>query len=307
LSDLNAVLSRQGYKLVGRHSAVKTCHWLKLSLTKGQVCYKEKFYGIKSHRCLQMTPAVAYCSNSCLYCWRVLPGEGGLAWDGQSMPGEDKPTDIVEGALKAHRRGVCGFKGNAHVQLDKWQEAMEPKHVAISLSGEPTNYSPLDELLEEFQSRGMTTFLVTNGTNPDALRKIRQPTQLYVSLSAPSEEKYREVCRPAKGGSWQRLLESLSLLSGFSCPTVVRITAVHDLNMVDPAGYAGIISKCNPTYVEIKAYMHVGSSTGRLAFEAMPSHREILAFAGEIAEAAGYKPVNDVPISRVALLSRKNR
>lgn len=306
-TTLRLVLERQGYKLVGGHSAVKTCHWLRSSLTKGEACYKEKFYGIKSHRCLQMSPAVAYCSNACLYCWRTLPGEMGLEWDGLHIPAEGEPKEIAEGAIRAHRKAVNGFKGNPLVSVGMWREAMDPKHVAISLSGEPTDYARLGELLHEFRDRGMTTFLVTNGTNPDALGRMEEPTQLYVSLSASSEERYRAVCRPLVVENWGRLLDSLSLLKGFRCPTVVRITAVKGINMDDPQGYAGIISKSEPSFVEIKAYMHVGSSTRRLGFDAMPSHACIVALAQEIADTSGYKLVDEMAKSRVALLSRNGR
>lgn len=304
VSEPFGTLRSQGYHIVGRHSAVKTCLWVKNSLTKGKVCYKEKFYGIKSHRCLQMSPAVAYCSNRCLYCWRLMPGERGVNWDGECMPEEDDPKEIVEGALKVHRKALNGFKGNPLVPRERWEEAVRPMHVAISLSGEPTNYSRLDGLIEEFGRRGMTTFLVTNGTNPGALKRIRDPTQLYVSLSAPSEEAYRRICRPTSDGNWGKVMESLSLLSGFGCPTVVRITAVKDLNMFNPDAYSKVISKSSPTYVEVKAYMHVGFSTSRLGFDSMPSHGEILGFAKELAERTGYDIVDEVPISRVVLLSR---
>jgi len=243
VSEPFRTLRSQGYHIVGRHSAVKTCLWVKNSLTKGKVCYKQKFYRIKSHRCLQMSPAVAYCSNRCLYCWRLMPGERGLEWDGERMPEEDDPREMVEESLKVHRKALNGFKGNPLVPREKWEEAVRPRHVAISLSGEPTNYSRLDGLIEEFGRRRMTTFLVTNGTNPEGLKRIREPTQLYVSLSAPSEE----------------------------------------------------------------AYMHVGFSTGRLGFESMPSHREILGFAKELAERTGYEVVDEVSISRVALLSRRGK
>jgi wyosine [tRNA(Phe)-imidazoG37] synthetase (radical SAM superfamily) len=30
-----------------------------------------EFYGIRSHRCLQMTPVVDQCTHNCLFCWRV--------------------------------------------------------------------------------------------------------------------------------------------------------------------------------------------------------------------------------------------
>jgi tRNA wybutosine-synthesizing protein 1 len=307
LTDLALVLKRQGYKLVGRHSGVKACHWLKASLTKGEACYKEKFYGIRSHRCMQVSPALSVCSNNCLYCWRVLPAEGGKEWDGSGIHGEDDPEEIARGAIKAHQKCVNGFKGNPSVRLPMWKEAMDPRHVAISLSGEPTSYSRLDGLIEAFGKRGMTTFLVTNGTNPDALGEIREPTQLYVSLSAPSEDLYSRVCRPSNQGNWGKLMESLGILRSFSCPTVIRITAVRGLNMADAPGYARMIAKSSPTFVEVKAYMHVGYSTMRLPFDSMPSHREVVEFAKEIAGESGYSFADEVSISRVALLRREGK
>lgn len=307
MTDLFVVLRRQGYKLVGKHAGVKTCHWLKSSLTKGEACYKEKFYGIKSHRCMQMSPALSHCSNNCLYCWRVLPSEGGTQWVGVGLPDEDDPREIVEGSIKAHKKSVNGFKGNPYVKLEMWKESMEPRHVAISLSGEPTSYSMLDGLIGEFHRREMTTFLVTNGTNPEALAVLREPRQLYVSLSAPSEEVYGRVCRPSPPGNWGRLMESLTLLKSFSCPTVIRITAVKGLNMIDEIGYAHLIEKFSPTYVEVKAYMHVGASIRRLSFDSMPGHKEVIEFAKGIAVESGYFIGDEVPISRVALLKSRGK
>ena len=68
---LRKELENQHYKIVGNHSAVKLCHWTRKSLRDEGVCYKEKFYGIRSHGCLQMSPNIT-CNNNCLYCWRVI-------------------------------------------------------------------------------------------------------------------------------------------------------------------------------------------------------------------------------------------
>ncbi|HRU81722.1 MAG TPA: hypothetical protein P5168_04145, partial [Candidatus Methanomethylicus sp.] len=78
-------LRAQGYRTVGGHSAVKVCHWAKEALNGGEMCYKGRFYGISSHRCLQMSPAAAWCTNACLYCWRLLPGENGSGSAGGAM------------------------------------------------------------------------------------------------------------------------------------------------------------------------------------------------------------------------------
>ncbi|MCX8170161.1 MAG: 4-demethylwyosine synthase TYW1 [Candidatus Methanomethyliaceae archaeon] len=296
------ILRKQGYQIVGKHSGVKICHWVRKALTSETICYKSKFYGIETHRCLQMSPAVAFCTNRCIYCWRILPGERGAQWEGEKIIEEDDPKYIVEKAIEAHRRALTGYKGNPKVLKEKLEEAMNPKHVAISLSGEPMLYSRIGELIEEFKRRKMTTFLVTNGTLPNVLEKIVEPTQLYISVSAPSKEIYKKVCRPLYEENWEKLLTSLSLLKSFNCSTVIRITLVKGLNMEDPSGYANIIKIGMPRYIEVKAYMHVGCSIWRLGAEAMPSHNEVISFAKMIAERSGYEIIDEVPSSRVALL-----
>lgn len=298
-----SILKKQGYQIVGKHSGVKTCHWVRRALTRDNVCYKGKFYGIRTHRCLQMSPAVIFCTNRCIYCWRILPGEGGVQWEGAKIVEEDDPKFIAEKSIEAHRRALTGYKGNPKALKEKLEEAMNPKHVAISLSGEPTLYSRIGELIEEYKKKDMTTFLVTNGTLPEVLERIVEPTQLYISVSAPSKQVYNKVCRPIYEDNWDKLMKSISMLNSFKCPTVIRITLVKGLNMEDPEGYANIIKIGRPKYVEVKAYMHVGYSIWRLRADAMPSHDEVLQFAKLIAERSGYEIVDEVIASRVVLLT----
>lgn len=68
--DLSNELAGQGYQLTGRHSAVKLCYWTRQSLVNRRDCYKGRFYGIQSHRCLQMSPAIDSCNLHCRFCWR---------------------------------------------------------------------------------------------------------------------------------------------------------------------------------------------------------------------------------------------
>jgi tRNA wybutosine-synthesizing protein 1 len=151
----------------------------------------------------------------------------------------------------------------------------------------------------------MTTFLVTNGTRPEVLKRLSvEPTQLYISLSAPTYEKYREICRPRSSNSWERLMESLELVKSFRCPTVVRLTLVRGLNLEEPDGYARLIARTEPTYIEPKSYMYVGYSRKRLGFANMPGHSEIREFSLRLAELTGYNIIDESTESRVVLLSR---
>ena len=221
------------------------------------------------------------------------------------IPKIDPPETIVEGCFKAQERILTGYKGNPKANWRKFQEALSPRQVAISLTGEPTLYEPLGELIRTFRQRGLTTFLVSNGTLPHRLSKLsHEPTQLYVSLCAPNEQVYKQVCRPEFPGAWERLQETLDLLQGFRCPTVLRSTLVKGLNMNGVEEYVKMIEKANPTYIEAKAYMHIGFSGLRLGFERMPTHTEVKEFAKQLSEKSGYMILDEAPESRVVLLSR---
>ncbi|MGP8336642.1 MAG: 4-demethylwyosine synthase TYW1 [Methanosarcinaceae archaeon] len=294
IPDFKNLLKKQGYSLAGNHSAVKTCLWLARSMKNEGSCYKSRFYGITSHCCIQMTPTLM-CNQECLHCWRPTEIDVPLPNDW------DSPVEIVGSCIAAQRKLISGFGGSA--PRERWLEGNEPKHAAISLSGEPTMYPYLPELVEEFGKQGISTFVVTNGTNPEMLKKIN-PSQLYMSLNAPDESIYIKACLPGISGLWKRINESLHVLKEKETRTVIRITAIKGLNMLDPAGYAKLIRKAKPDFVEVKAYMHLGFSRRRLPREAMPSHVEVMAFAKDIAHHLGYKVADDVEISRVVLLSK---
>ncbi len=303
--SLIEALKKHRYHIVGRHSAVKRCRWLYETLIHNRPCYKQKFYGIKTHQCIQMTPSLFYCTQQCLFCWRAQSGDLQISWEETKLPKWDSPEVIVEGSIKAQLEILSGYKGNPKADLQKFKEALRPKHAAISLTGEPTLYEPVGELIQVFHKRDFTTFLVSNGTVPYALAKLsREPTQLYISVCAPNKETYKKVCRPIIQNAWEKLNETLELLPSFSCPTVIRITAVRGLNMDDIKDYVKLIEKASPTYVEPKAYMHVGFSRLRLGYESMPSHREICDFASQLAREISYNIVDDSKESRVVLLSR---
>jgi tRNA wybutosine-synthesizing protein 1 len=210
--------------------------------------------------------------------------------------------------LQAQDKILSGYMGNPKVDWRKLTEALRPRHVAISLTGEPTLYDPLGELIRTFHHEGFTTFLVSNGTLPSKLSELsEEPTQLYVSVCAPDEQVFRRVCRPQLLDAWARLNETLGFLPCFRCPTVIRTTLVKGRNMRCAEGYAKLVEKANPTYIEVKAYMHVGFSNLRLSYEDMPGHKEVYAFAERLAELTGYGIIDESAESRVVLLSeRKN-
>jgi len=304
--ELVGRLRAQKYHLIGAHSAVKKCLWVHNALVYGRYCYKCKFYGIESHRCIQMSPSVLWCWNACLHCWRMRHQDLGISGaELTSLPYVDDPEFIAEMAIREHRRTVSGYRGRAPERLFK--EAMNPKHVAISLTGEATLYPRLSELIEEFHRRGLTTFLVTRGVRPDVLAGLdEEPTQLYISLEAFNEETYKYFNRPLVPNAWELTLETLNMLPSFTSPTVIRITLIKGFNMGDEAirSFKKLIEVAQPTYIEPKAYMHVGKSVERLSRDNMPTFNEVMEFARKLSLETGYKVVSYSTASRVALLTK---
>ena len=288
-----ATLSRQGYLFVDRRStaAVKPCLWCRRALGGGDVCYKQQFYGIESYRCVQMTPTLR-CNQRCLFCWRSFEHE-------PREEAELPPEALLAALPRLQKQALAGHK--VHVAPERFEEAANPRHVAVSLAGEPTLYSQLPRFLDLCTNAGMTTFLVTNGTRPWVVRDCR-PFQTYVSLDAPDEATYGRVCRPADPAAWDLVNESLGLLDARR--SAIRTTIVAGLNDHAPAGYGALVADSAPTFVEVKGYMHLGYSRKRLTAAHMPSHERVRAFAEQMARHAGYRVRGENVASRVVVLER---
>lgn len=300
--ETKEILQKQHYKVVGNHSAVKVCHWLRKSIRDEGYCYKQQFYGISSHRCLQMTPAVVWCTQKCVFCWRNIEKTAGI-----KLEKFDEPGEIIDAAVEAQRKLISGFGGiPERINMKKFKEAQNPNQAAISLAGEPTIYPRISELIEEFNGRNFTTFLVTNGTLPERIESLDSlPTNLYVSINAPNEKIYKKTCNPIIPGGWERLNRTLDLFPSIDTCKVVRITLVKDFNLVEPRLYSPIIEKAEPDFIEVKSYMHVGSSRRRLSEDNMPSFQEVREFSRILAGDTSYRVRDWKDDSRVVLLAKK--
>jgi len=300
--EVKKLLEKQQYEFVGEHSAVKICGWTKKALRGEGVCYKEKFYGLKAHRCVQMSVAVNFCDMDCIYCWR----------DRNNSPFSviDEPDEIIEKSILAQRHQLNGFGGNPVVDKVKFEESKEPLHFAISLTGEMTYYPKLGEFLTKLHEKNYTSFLVVNGQNPKVLREIPPPTQFYISLDGVTKEQHAKLCRPMKPNSWELLLESLDVMNerNKDTRTTLRLTMIKGMNTDDETlkGFATLIKRANPLFIEVKAYMFIGASMEKLELKNMPYHEDVRAYAETIAKHSGYKFIDEQESSRVVLLMKED-
>ncbi len=295
-------LEKQQYRLVGNHSAVKVCHWTKKMLKNEGGCYKFTFYGIRSHQCLQMTTSM-FCANRCTFCWRGQKAPVSKTWYGEI----DKPGYIIDEALKAHLDLLEGMAGNPKVPKKMIRTWEEVRHVALSLTGEPISYPLINEILEEFHKRKISTFLVTNGQYPDQIEKIKNITQLYLSVDAPNQKLLKQIDRPLFEDYYERLLQSLDILAKKQCRTCIRLTVIKDKNDTDLEGYKELIERGSPDFIEIKGYVHVGYSIYQLKKENMPYHKYVTEFSKKLEQLLpDYELISEHEPSHVTLLIKKS-
>ncbi|MEK6935168.1 MAG: 4-demethylwyosine synthase TYW1 [Nanoarchaeota archaeon] len=311
-NKIKKILEKQGYRVVGENSSVKICNWTKKSLINDGVCYKEQFYGIKSHRCCQISCTLFNCQNKCLHCWRNLDYTEDI-----DLKNIDEPKEIIEGCINQQRKLLEGFKGNSKVNLKKLQEAQEPMQFAISLIGEATLYPKLGELISELRKQGKTSFLVTNGLSPEVLEKLNKnkqlPTQLYISLNSPNETLYNQWHNSKIKNAWKKFNRTLKLFPKLKTRKVIRMTLVKGVNsnMKDEfvEDYVKLIKKSKTDFAEIKGYMSVGEARKRknMGYSDMPKYNEIKDFANKIAnelKSEGYKILDEHEFSNVVLIGK---
>lgn len=272
-------LEKQAYRMVGHHSSVKVCGWTKNMLLKKGGCYKFAFYGIRSHQCMQMTTSM-YCGSRCAFCWRGQKAPVATEWYGEI----DDPDAIINHASEEHIGLLAGYKNNPKSEKAYAKDISNIKHVALSLTGEPITYPKMNEILESFHKRKISTFLVTNAQYPQEMKKINYVTQLYLSIDAPNMEILKKVDRPLYTNFYERMLQCLDILATRTYRTCIRLTMIKDLNMEDIKGYAELIKRGSPDFLEVKGYMHVGASRLILKGENMPSIEEVEIFTEKLME-----------------------
>ncbi len=312
---MQALLKKQKYQISGKNTAVKKCRWTHNALRENRFCYKH-FYGIKSHQCIQFSP-VLICNFLCKFCWRIHESDIGVknmfqGYDPQDQKKLeemfDSPEEVADSLFLSQQKIICGYK--PYVPSEKYDEAMNPKHATLSLTGEPFLYPWVPELIQELKNRSLTVFIVTNGSVPRTLRSILEkkayPTQLYITLPTPGLTNFLKVHRPLeKEKALDQIYESLRIIGkGVPFRTVARLTVADGLNLIDPDGYAKMITEMmKPSFIEVKGVVHVGAAEKRLPRSAMPSHTKILNFSKELEKLTGYKIVAESEVSRLVILS----
>ena len=298
---------------VADHSTVELCHWTKKSFKHEGSCYKHQFYGILTHRCMEFSPAGMYCENRCVYCWRPMEFYDAMEMEPKQVA---EPEQILRKLMGERKKLIDGFYGDSRNDNQRLDESLLPTHYAISLSGEPTMYPKLPELIKYLKSLEATKsiFLVTNGQEPDMIQRLQDedalPTQLYLSTNAADYESFIKINKPKYDDSWERWNRTLNMLKDLDTRTVLRITLIRNYNdqkEMIPA-FAEMFRKASPHFIEIKSYMHIGRSTNRLEHENMLEMSEVKKFSEEIAKQSKIFSVMDESlVSRISILQNNER
>lgn len=298
---------------IADHSTVELCHWTKKSFKHEGSCYKHKFYGISTHRCMEFSPAGMHCENRCVYCWRPMEFYDSLKMEPEKVA---EPKEILTKLMEERKKLIMGYYGDSRNDKQRLDESLLPSHYAISLSGEPTMYPKLPELIKYLKSLEATKsiFLVTNGQEPDMIQRLQDedalPTQLYLSTNAADYDSFLKINKPKYDDSWQRWNKTLGMLKQLDTRTVLRITLIRNYNdqkEMIPA-FASMLQQASPHFIEIKSYMHIGRSTNRLEHSNMLEMDEVRKFSEEIAKQSQIFSIMDESlVSRIVILQNNHR
>ena len=324
---IKEILEKMHYELAGESSAVQVCRWTKKSLKGEEGCWKQKFYGIESHRCCQMSPNVMWCENSCIHCWRPIEYNLGKKMKKSDV---DDPKTILDKIVKARKKLMTGHGGDKNVPRKKYLESLEPTLFTLSLSGEPTIYPKLPELIKEIRKRKAISFIVSNGQNPEMIKKLEKnkalPTQLTISMNAPNKELFQVWHNSKNRDAWKKFNQTLDIIKKLQGKTrrAIRLTLVKELhtgtkldkitNMSDKnvKEYADLIKKADPDFIHIKGFKSLGYSRKRLQYDKQPFHPEVKDFTKKLLKELKewdktWKIQGEVERSCVFLLSRLNK
>lgn len=298
---------------VADHATVELCHWTKKSFKGEGSCYKHKFYGISTHQCMEFSPAGMHCENRCVYCWRPMEFYDSLKMDASKVA---EPEEMLAKLMEERRGLIMGHYGDPKSDRKKLDESLLPSHYAISLSGEPTMYPKLPQLIRYLRTLKATKsiFLVTNGQEPEMIQRLKDedalPTQLYLSTNAADYESFIMINKPRYDDSWERWNRTLEMMSSLDTRTVLRVTLIRGYNDSDQSmrAFAEMVKRANVHFIEIKSYMHIGRSTNRLERSDMLEFEEVSHFAGEVARKSGiYSVMDESEPSRIVVLQNQQR
>ena len=312
IDPLKAASLKKAKYGISDHGTVGLCHWTKKSFRHDGTCYKHAFYGISTHECMEFSPAGMHCQNRCVYCWRPVEFYDSMSMDASRVA---SPQEIMHGLMAERQRLLMGHYGDANADAKLIDESQLPSHYAISLSGEPTMYPRLPELIRYLKSLRSTKsiFLVTNGQEPDMIERLRDedalPTQLYLSANAADRESFVRINRPRYADSWERWNRTLEMLGTLDTRTVIRITLIRNHNTMRDmrSAFAKMLESSDVHFVEVKSYMHVGRSTGRLERENMLEMDEVCEFAADIESHGIFSYMNESEASRIVVMRNRRR
>ncbi|EPR78621.1 Radical S-adenosyl methionine and flavodoxin domain protein [Spraguea lophii 42_110] len=276
--SLKRALTKQGYKIVGTHSGVKLCRWTKSMLKGRGGCYKNSFYNIESHRCMEMTPSLA-CANKCIFCWRHYTNPVGTEWRWEV----DNPKLIFGRALEEHRKMVMQMRTAPGVLEHRYKEGLDVKHCALSLVGEPIMYPYINEFVDMLHSNSISSFLVTNAQFPEQLKSLKTVTQLYLSIDAPTKEALYKIDRPLHKDYWSRFTECIKILKDRKERTVFRLTLIKNYNNDDIIHYTTLINLGQPDFIEIKGVTFCGyTESTPMKMDNVPYHEDVQEFSKKL-------------------------
>jgi tRNA wybutosine-synthesizing protein 1 len=226
----------------------------------------------------------------------------------------DEPKDLIEGIIKERKKLLTGFGGRKGMDNEKLKKSFEPSLFTLSLSGEATLYPKLPELIRLIRKRKAISFLVTNGQNPEMIKKLEKenslPTQLTLSTNAPNKELFIKWHNPLRKDAWERFNETIKIIKKLKgkCRRCIRLTLVIEgtnknarLNSLSNMSnknvleYVKLIKKAEPNFIHVKGYTSIGNARERMGYDKQPFFKDVKIFSDKLLKQLNRNLKNEKP------------
>lgn len=199
----------------------------------------------------------------------------------------DQPEFLISESIKKHQNMIKQCKGVPGVVPERYEEAFNVQHCALSLVGEPIIYPQINRFLDLLHEQKISSFMVTNAQFPKEIRELKTVTQMYLSIDAATPESLKKIDRPVFPDFWQRFLDSVDALREKGQRTVFRLTLVKEWNMEELKGYGDLILRGRPDFIEVKGVTYCGNNkASSLTIKNTPYHEEVCVWVQKLVEEA---------------------
>jgi len=222
-----------------------------------------------------MEVAPALCCTYRHHRWRHLDSPVVRKWNYYTDDAKDLALEFVKQHLALMNDVMA-----RDAKPDRLEKAQTVRACDFSLLGEPVVYPGINTLLTRLHNLKIATWMDDIGMHPKELDALPTPTQLTLTVLAPTPHWMEMLMQSVFEDPWDRFQASLVVLAKKPYRTALRLVLIETLLDGHFQDYADIICKAKPDFVEGNSNVYIGMYPPFTTSDSnpAPAHEKVLQF-----------------------------